>query len=250
MSVKKTFRLKSEQTVAYTVVQFPQLRPVLERFGIDYCCGGQRTLVEAVQAAGLECNAIINVLEDELTAAQAKRPPVNWNAEPISVLADHILKTHHVFTREQLERLDNLLQKVLCAHKKNHGELLDALQRAFNRLSEELSMHLQKEEQILFPAIKNIDAFVSGSGTRPVFHCGTIESPVRQMMIEHDSAAETLAEWRCLTENYKLPKDACQTFAALYDGFQALEADLHEHIHLENNILFPKSMAQENSMNS
>jgi regulator of cell morphogenesis and NO signaling len=130
-----------------------------------------------------------------------------------------------------------------------HGALLNKLQELFDALEAELAEHLQKEEQILFPAIKGIDFFVSGNGTRPEFHCGTIDNPIRQMMLEHDNAGGVLAEMRQLTDNYQLPADACRTFGALYDGLQALEADLHEHIHLENNILFPKSIEQEKTMN-
>lgn len=237
---ERTFNLEPGQTVREIVVRFPQLRPALEKLSIDYCCGGQRTLAEAVRAIGLEWDATVAALAEEWTAAQAEKPSVDWNVEPISALADHILETHHVFTREQLKQLDGLLQKVRRSHSEKHGERLDALQRVFNGLAAELFMHLQKEEQMLFPAIKEIDSVVSGTGKQPEFHCGTIEHPIRQMMIEHDSAGVALADLRRLTENYRLPDDACQTFAALYDGFQALEADLHEHIHLENNMLFPR----------
>jgi regulator of cell morphogenesis and NO signaling len=251
-SVEKNrpLEIRPEQTVRDLVVHYPQLRQTLEKLGIDYCCGGQRKLTEAVEAAGLGWDETAAALETAWNDAHKETPSVDWNAVTTTALADHILETHHVFTREQLERLDGLLQKVQRAHGEKHGPLLDRLRSVFNGLRAELTEHLMKEEQILFPAIKEIDAFASGTGKQPEFHCGTVEHPIRQMMAEHDSAGEALAEWRRLTDNYQLPEDACQTFAALYDGFQTLEADLHEHIHLENNILFPKSLEQENSMNS
>jgi regulator of cell morphogenesis and NO signaling len=242
--------ISPEQTVRELVVKYPQLRLQLEKMGIDYCCGGLRPLRDAVQSAGLEWAVVEAALREAWTAAQSEAPAVDWNNASLSVLADHILEKHHTFTKEQLIRLDALLQKVQRAHGEKHSELLSQLRRLFDGFEAELSEHLMKEEQILFPAIKGIDTFVSGTGARPVVHCGTIENPIRQMMLEHDHAGDVLVEIRQLTGNYQLPADACQTFAALYDGLQALEADLHEHIHLENNILFPKSAAQEATMNS
>ena len=107
---------------------------------------------------------------------------------------------------------------------------------------------MKKEEQILFPAIKAIDAFMAGAGDRPIFHCGSIFAPIRQMEHEHDSAGKALAEMHRITKDFQLPADRCPTFAALYDGLKDLEADLHEHIHLENNIFFPRSVEREEQM--
>jgi len=242
--------INPDQTVRDLVVRYPQLRPQLEKLGIDYCCGGLRPLSAAVQAAGLDWGMVESELEQAWVTSQTKAPATDWNVASLSALADHILEKHHTFTKAQLLRLNELLQKVQRAHGEKHGELLSQLRQLVDGLDAELSDHLLKEERILFPAIKGIDAFVSGIGPRPEVHCGTIENPIRQMMLEHDAAGEVLAAIRKLTGNYELPADACQTFAALYDGLQALKADLHEHIHLENNILFPKSLAQENSMNS
>jgi regulator of cell morphogenesis and NO signaling len=236
-------------TVGDLVVRYPQLRQTLEKLGIDYCCGGKRPLAAAAGEAGLQWDAVDAALTEAL-AAHPESEATDWNSASLSELTDHILDKHHVFTKEQLVRLDGLLQKVQRAHGEKHGEQLDQLRRLFDGLDAELSAHLLKEEQILFPAIKGIDAFVSGTGPRPVVHCGTIENPIRQMMLEHDHAGVVLADIRRLTGNYRLPADACQTFAALYEGLQALEADLHEHIHLENNILFPKSAEQEATMSA
>lgn len=246
----RPLEISPEQTVRELVVNYPVLRPQLEKLGIDYCCGGLRPLSEAVQSAGLEWSAAEQALEQAWSSAQSEVPSVDWNAASLTALADHILEKHHTFTKEQLLRLDELLRKVQRAHGEKHGEMLSQLRQLFDGLDDELSEHLLKEERILFPAIKDIDAFVSGTGARPVVHCGIIENPIRQMMLEHDHAGNVLVDIRRLTGNYGLPDDACQTFAALYDGLQALEADLHEHIHLENNILFPKSMVQEVTMNS
>jgi regulator of cell morphogenesis and NO signaling len=241
--------LRPEQTVAEIVLRHPHLKPRLEQLGVDYCCGGNKPLADAVKAAGLDLETVLADLEQSLSQRQAATPATDWTAVPLTVLADHILDTHHVFTRTQLARVDVLLAKVQKAHRNRHGSMLDSLRSAFDPLRAELEAHLMKEEQILFPAIKGIDGFLSGRNDKPVVHCGSVTHPIRQMENEHDGAGAILANMRKITHNYRLPDDACETFKALYEALAALEADLHEHIHLENNILFPASVAQEQKMN-
>jgi regulator of cell morphogenesis and NO signaling len=240
--------VSEDQTVADLVVRHPQLRARLEQFGIEYCCGGKRPLRDAVAAAGLEWQTFVAALNDTSASNAADSVHSNWNEVALGVLVDHILEKHHAFTKEQLTRLDGLLTKVEAAHGARHGEMLARLRRLYDGLHDELDAHLMKEEQILFPAIKEIDAFISGRGRKPVIHCGSVANPIRQMEVEHDSAGKALVGMLQVSDNYRLPSDACQTFSALYAGLQALEADLHEHIHLENNILFPKSIEQEKTL--
>ena len=238
-------RVRPEQSVAQTVLRHPRLRARLEQLGIDYCCGGKKPLVDAVKDAGLDLITVLADLEQQRLQPSEDTAATDWTQAPLSVLADHILETHHVFTKTQLARIDALLAKVQRAHRVQHGPMLDALRDAFDPLKAELEAHLQKEEQILFPAIKAIDGFVAGRSARPVVHCGSVANPIHQMEHEHDGAGALLVKMRQITGNYTLPDDACQTFNALYEALEALEADLHEHIHLENNILFPASLIQE-----
>ncbi len=240
--------IRPQQTLGELVTRYPRLRAHLEQLGIDYCCGGKRPLAEAVKAAGLELDATVADLEMNLTQDPAAAAATDWSAVTLSVLADHILDTHHVFTKTKLKRIDTLLEKVQNAHRARHGDLLGALRNAFDLLKADLEAHLMKEEQVLFPAIKGIDGFMAGRNVRPEVHCGSVAHPIRQMEHEHDAAGAVLARMRELAGNYRPPADACQTFQALYEALAALEADLHEHIHLENNILFPASMKQEASM--
>lgn len=237
--------ITADQTVAELVVRHPILRETLERLGVDYCCGGKKPLVAAVTEAGHEWTAIRTELQAALASAAGGAPTADWNTAALGALIDHILQTHHVFTRAQLLRLDGLLAKVQDAHGARHGVVLEGLRSVFDDLRAELDAHLMKEEQVLFPAIKGIDAFMSGRDERPAIHCGSVGHPIRQMEHEHDGAGRALAAMRRITADYRLPADACQTYCALYDGLQALEADLHEHIHLENNILFPKATIVE-----
>ena len=240
--------IRPDTTIGDLVVRYPQLRQRLETLGIDYCCGGKKPLEEAAEHAGQQWPTVLAALQQALESEQTSGDNTDWSNVPLSDLADHIVTKHHTFMKEQLPRLDGLLARVQKAHGARHGAMLGRLRSVYGALRAELEPHLLKEEKILFPAIKEIDVFMSGTGERPVIHCGSIANPIRQMEREHDSAGKVLAEMRQTTEQYRLPSDACQTFAALYDGLQAMEADLHEHIHLENNILFPGSVAREVDM--
>lgn len=240
--------ISPEGTIGELVVRHPQLKACLEKMGIDYCCGGKKPLGVAAELAGLEWSEVLATLQMALLSEYKSADNKDWNNSPLSVLADHIVSKHHAFTKEQLIRLDGLLTRVQRAHAAQHGAMLNHMRREYDPLRAELDEHLLKEEQILFPLIKGIDAFVSGNGIKPVMHCGSIANIIKQMDHEHESAGNALVEIRRLTDGYQLPEDSCQTFAALYDGLQALESDLHEHIHLESNILFPKSIAQEKEM--
>lgn len=233
--------IQEMQTVGDLVIQHPQLRSRLEQLGIDYCCGGKKPLVEAVQEAGLVWTTVLSDLHTELNREQ-NGLETDWNSVSLTVLANHIEKKHHTFMKEQLPRLDTLLARVQKAHGAKHGALLNELRRVFVSLRQEMEPHLIKEEQIIFPAIREIDAFVSGSELRPADDYGGIVHQILLMEREHVSAGNLLTEMRRLTGGYRLPGDACQSFTALYDGLRALESDLHEHIHLENNILFRKSV--------
>jgi len=235
--------LHPEQTIAEIVLRYPRLRAKLEQLGVDYCCGGKKLLADAVKDAGLDLPEVLAELAQTLSQTPSAAPATDWTAVSPTVLADHILDTHHVFTRMQLDRVDALLAKVQNAHRSRHGALLDLLRSAFDLLQAELATHLMKEEQILFPAIKSIDVFLTRREEMPVVPCGSIAHPIQQMEHEHEGAGAILVKLRKITRNYRLPEDACETFKALYEALAALEADLHEHIHLENNILFPASLA-------
>jgi regulator of cell morphogenesis and NO signaling len=243
-------KLTADMTVKDIVVQYPQTRATLESLGIDYCCGGKVPLGQAIEQAGLSIDAVFSDLDQALAAVNTESASIHdWNSEPLTELANHIENTHHVFMKEQLPRLAILLDKTIQAHGQNHGAMLSQLKQSFVSLKTDIEMHLAKEEQILFPLIRQMDAFIQGQGPTPNMHCGTIGNPIRQMEHEHDVAGDFLAQMRQITGNYSLPQDACLTFVALFEGLNALEKDLHEHIHLENNILFPKAQDLETKVN-
>lgn len=238
--------ITSKTAVKDIVVRYPQTRTVLETLGIDYCCGGQNALALAAEQAGLSTDRVLADLEQALTETGSDTTSVrDWSTVSLTELVDHIEQTHHVFMKEQLSRLAGLLDKTIQAHGDRHGEILEQLRQSYVSLKTDIEMHLMKEEQILFPLIRQMEAFEHHRGPAPEMHCGSIGNPIGQMEHEHDVAGEFLAQMRHVTNSYTLPSDACPTFTALYDGLDALEKDLHEHIHLENNILFPKTQALE-----
>jgi len=230
-------------TVREVVLEYPASIPVLEELGIDYCCGGEQRLAEACAAARLEVDRVLARLEAQQNSP-AVTPEKDWRREPLAALVGHILATHHEFIGRECPRLTQLLEKVCTVHSKNHGELL-RVRDVFSALSEELGAHLLKEEQILFPYIVSAEQEAARGGKAPASCFGTVRNPIRMMMFEHDNAGNALRELRNLTHGYTLPPDACPSYRALYQGLQAFEADLHRHIHLENNILFPGAIALE-----
>lgn len=235
--------ITENKTVADIVVSYPAARAVFEQLGIDYCCGGKQPLKTAAQNVGFTVEQIMDALTEAIEASETGQAEVrDWKSESLTELISHIEQRHHTFMRQQLPRLTDLLEKVFAAHKQRHGQMLASLGKVLAALRSDVEMHLVKEEQILFPYIRQIEAYEQDRGTAPQIHCGSIQNPIRQMEYEHDEVAAALAQMHRLTDDFKLPADACNSFRELYDGLRDLETDLHEHIHLENNILFPRTV--------
>jgi regulator of cell morphogenesis and NO signaling len=226
-------------TVAELAASHPATIAVLERLGIDYCCGGRRPLGEAIAEKGLAWPDVSAELQTA-TAAPATDDARNWSDAPLSELAGYIVTRYHEKLREDLPRLTTMGQKVLQAHEERHPEVRDVAS-VFAELRAELESHMMKEEHVLFPFIGRLE---SGTGTtHPML--GHIASPIAVMEGEHESAAAALAELRAITASFAVPTDACATFRGYYEGLATLERELHGHIHLENNVLFPRAQALE-----
>jgi len=223
-------------------MQMPNATRVFEKFKIDYCCGGNTPLAEACAKAGVDLQELEQELEHADTAANTQA--TDFNELTLPLLIDHIVDKHHLFTREELVRLDALMAKVVSVHGDNHPELREA-SALFKRLSEELNPHMLKEELVLFPYIVQLDRSATLKLSAPFAPFGTVKNPVRMMMMEHEAAGEILRELRRVTSDYVVPASACVSYKTLYEALDALERDLHQHIHLENNILFPKAIEWE-----
>lgn len=230
----------SEKTVRDLASSYPAAARIFESFGIDYCCGGAKSLAQACQ----DVQVNVGEVEQALQKPQPENGDRDWKNASLTELAKHIVDKHHAYVRQETDRLVPLLAKVVGVHGKNHAELAQ-IQSSFHALAEELTMHLMKEERMLFPYIELLEtAAKSGRHAAPPMF-GTVQNPVRMMMMEHDSAGEILRKMRQATGNYTLPADACMSFQMLYGALQEFELDLHEHIHLENNILFPRAIELE-----
>jgi regulator of cell morphogenesis and NO signaling len=232
------------KTVREFAVELPEATRVFEKLGIDYCCGGEKPLREACLAAGVPTDKVLALLEQAGNSAAGSEETRGWNSAPLSDLTAYIVTKHHVFTREELPRLNQLLAKVCSVHGENHPELRK-LQVIFQGLQEELTGHMFKEEQILFPYIENLETALTHGDPVPTPFFGTVRNPVRMMMQEHADAGQALRGLREASSNYQVPSDGCISFRTLYQALEEFEKDLHQHIHLENNILFPRAAELE-----
>jgi regulator of cell morphogenesis and NO signaling len=233
-----------ERTVGDLAAEAIHRTRVFETYGIDYCCGGKTPLAEACRTAGCTADEVVAALvASDRDAAGSGPETTDWRAASLTKLTTHIVQTHHAFMKRELPRVADLLAKVRNAHGENHPELAD-LAQVYGALRAELEAHLAKEEQVLFPLIQEMEA-TRRAGTA---HCGSVGNPIGVMEREHDSAGVALGRMRQLTDDYTVPQDGCATFAALLDGLAAIERDLHEHIHKENNILHPRAARLETDL--
>ena len=230
------------QTVREIALEQPTSIRVFEHFGIDYCCGGRRPLAEACTAGNLEIDTVIAALEAAPQAPEVEAE--NWAGKTLEQLSSHIVATHHAYVKRELPRLALLAQKVVNRHGSTKTEL-PVIEATLAQLDEELTQHLAKEEAILFPYVASLEKALKNGSGKPHSCFGTVSNPIAMMTQEHEAAGTLLAEIRRLSQNFTTPADACPTFHAFYDGLKEFEQDLHQHIHLENNILFPRAIDLE-----
>jgi len=229
------------RTVKELAVQIPGAARVFEQFGIDYCCGGNVPLGEACGKAGLRVEDVLSSLE---SAQQESAPAEDWSQGPLTSLARHIVEKHHAFTKAETSRLEALFAEVLAKHSVRHPELT-LMQATFTEMADDLRTHMMKEENILFPYLAAMEKAVTEKRALPPAMFGTVENPIRTMMKEHDDAGEALRALREASHGYAAPEDACVSFRELYRSLAAFETDMHTHVHLENNILFPRALEME-----
>lgn len=234
------------KTVREIAVEVPSATRVFEKLGIDYCCGGGKQLSEACGQANLSVNEVLRDLEQAESSRLARNESGrDWSAEPLADVIDQIIRKHHTYVQAEIPRLSSLAEKVANKHGEKHPEAV-RVNDIFSDLANELSMHLMKEEQILFPYIVRMEeAVVAKEPVVPASCFGTVQNPIAMMVSEHDGAGEALRALRAATSDYKIPEDACTSYRTLYNGLIEFEADLHQHIHMENNILFPRAIAME-----
>lgn len=233
----------TDTSVGKIVAQQPRIARVFEKHQIDYCCRGGTTLSEACALQNVDVEQVISAIE-QVQNSDESFDETNWNGAPLTKLADHIVQTHHKFLAAELPRISGLVEKVFNAHGEKRSELAKVVE-TFKSMRTELELHMAKEENILFPAIRAID---SGGGPQ-TFPFGSVANPIGMMEHEHDDAGNALRQLRALTEDYTPPRDACPTYRVMLESLENLEQDLHLHIHKENNILFPRAKELERSAN-
>jgi regulator of cell morphogenesis and NO signaling len=224
--------LTTTATLAELVTATPSAARVLERFGLDYCCGGRQQLADACADHALDPTEVLGAL-----AALAPAPEPAWATMGPAPLVDHLEATHHAYLHTDLPRLGALVKKVAAVHGARHPEL-QAVEATYGELRADLEPHLLKEELVLFPMVRQLAAGSAGP-------CGSAQNPISVMLAEHDRVGEILEQLRRLTNGYSVPADGCASFRALYEGLAELETDTHLHVHKENNVLFPAVLALE-----
>ncbi|MCW5960712.1 MAG: iron-sulfur cluster repair di-iron protein [Pyrinomonadaceae bacterium] len=232
------------KTIREIALESPGTTRVFEELKIDYCCGGSVNFKDACEKANVSPGDVAARINEIISSSVASAGDGFSEHTSPSKLIKYIVDKHHVFSKAEIERLTPLMEKVAYKHGGSHPELLQ-LKDLFYELNEELLPHMQKEENVLFPYIRNLEVseLTNTAMPRPPF--GTVQNPIRMMNAEHESAGAILHKMRDLTDDYTAPADACPSFRALYFGLEEHEKDLHRHIHLENNILFPMALEME-----
>jgi regulator of cell morphogenesis and NO signaling len=233
----------AETTVREIALDQPASIRVFERLGIDYCCGGRKPLAQACAERSLDLQSVLAALE---STGASKDASTDWATAPLESLCEHIVTTHHEYVRREIPRLWQFATKVVARHGDDRPEL-PQIQQLIKTAGDDLLEHLGKEEAMLFPYITNLERNLATCGPRSLGCFGAVRNPIRVMMAEHDAAGEILARIRALSHNYTAPEGACPTYRGFYQGLSEFESDLHRHVHLENNVLFPRAIEMEES---
>ncbi len=239
-------KIKSDTPVGEVVKTNFKTATMFQANKIDYCCGGNQTLSEACEKAGVQTNELIQQLETVLQDADPDTEYIN-NLEP-GALADYIINRHHSYVQKNIPFLKQNLDKIARVHGANHPEL-EQVRDEFSQSAGELTMHMQKEELLLFPFVKKMEAAKKENKNLPLPPFGKVANPIAAMMAEHENEGERYVRISELTNNYQVPADGCTTYEVTLKQLADFEKDLHRHIHLENNILFPKAKLLEKSFN-
>jgi regulator of cell morphogenesis and NO signaling len=235
----------ANQTVRSIAIDQPASTRVFERFGIDYCCGGQRSVEEACRRAKAPLDQVMGAL-DELQANGTPAAEQSWTQSSLAELTAHIIERHHRYVRDEAPRIERLLKTVVDRHAKAHPEL-NEIQETFAALSSELFAHMLKEERVLFPFLEEMENAARFGVGAPYACFNSVRTPISRMLDDHDDAGALTARIRDLSAGHRAPEGSCPTYRGLYQALEEFERDLHQHIHLENNILFPRAVEIERS---
>ncbi|CAN5474361.1 iron-sulfur cluster repair di-iron protein [soil metagenome] len=233
------------KTVGELVVERPARAKVFESLGIDFCCGGRKTLEQACHEQAMDPTVVQNVLNlFDVQGDSAGKSENDWSVASLTELVTHIEATHHAYLKREFPQLGAWVKKIGARHGE-HDPRLVKLATVFEVFVAELTSHMEKEEKVLFPLCRALEA---GNFNSINSHCGSIRNPISAMLAEHDDAGDALEQMSELTNGFVAPPDACNTFRAMLDGLAQLRRDMHQHVHKENNILFPKAIELESRL--
>ncbi len=232
----------TERTVGDVAAEMPLSIRVFEAWKIDYCCGGRTSLPDACAAAGKTVDAFVAELEARATVPDTTMR--DWSADTLTTMAANIVATYHAYTREELQTIAPIADKVLGVHGERRPELAEVV-TLVRDLTADLLPHMLKEEQVLFPYVNQMEEAAAAQRPAPTPFFGTVKNPVRMMMLEHDRVGELIARLRVVTDGYTPPESACFSYRELYRRLADLELRTHEHIHIENNLYFPRAVSLE-----
>ena len=247
VNITRRLTMESDETLGQIAAKDLRKAEIFKKYGLDFCCGGKKTVKEACAEKGLD----VTKIEQELQTAD-KNPtarPLPYGDWSLDFLADYIVNTHHSYVKKTLPDLRQYAVKVAGVHGSQHPEL-HRIAQLVEEINAELSAHLVKEEKVLFPYIKELVAATNDSQRLHAAHFGSVQNPINMMEMEHELVGKNLEEIRAISNNYALPEDACASYNLLYRLLDEFEDDLHTHIHLENNILFPKALKLEENNRS
>ncbi|MBI4947117.1 MAG: iron-sulfur cluster repair di-iron protein [Bacteroidetes bacterium] len=242
--ITKRIAGENDETLGQIAAKDLRKAQIFKKHGIDFCCGGKKTVKEACAEKGLD----VTLIEQELQQADktSHTRPMPYNEWSLDFLADYVVNIHHSYVRKYLPELSGYAEKVAKVHGEHHPELLP-IHQLVETINAELTAHMMKEERILFPYIKELVASKNNAASLPPSH-GSVLGPINMMEMEHEMVGKNFEEIRTLSADYFLPQDACASYSLLYKMLQEFEEDLHMHIHLENNILFPKALILEKEL--
>lgn len=234
--------IKDDNVVGEVVAADYRAAAVFQKFGIDFCCKGNRSIRDVCDTSNISSSALIQELEDALKQSDAQS--TDFNSWPLDLLADYIEKKHHRYVDAKLLEIKPYLSKIVSVHGGRHPELAE-VEALFHETAGELTAHMKKEEFLLFPFIRKMAKAEQDHSVINRPHFATVENPVAMMKHDHDLEGERFQKIAALTNNYTAPADGCNTYRVTFALLKDFEADLHMHIHLENNILFPKAIEME-----
>ena len=229
-------------TLSQIVTKDHHAASVFEKYSLDFCCKGNKSLGEACKEKGINTEQILSELQNN--SLVSKENAFRFNEWELDFLADYIINNHHQYVRNAIPVISAHAEKVASVHGKRHPETVE-VSKVFSVVYKDLRQHIMKEEEILFPYIKYLVKVKNNCAKPEAPYFGTIKNPINMMEAEHTSAGDNLFNIRKLTDNYSLPADACTTYTTYYKELKEFEEDLHKHVYLENYILFPKAVKLE-----